>query len=143
VSKTRKPAIEGWFVMDEERPRLLGTRCAACGTWYFPAERTFCRNPRCASTDLPEVELSTRGRLWSFTNNCYPPPAPYMAPDPFEPYAVAAVELEAEKMVVLGQVQGAGVEQLEAGIEMELTLDTLYEDDENAYLVWKWRPVAA
>ena len=27
-------------------------------------------------------------------------------------------------------------------MEMELVLDTLYEDDENEYVVWKWRPVA-
>jgi uncharacterized OB-fold protein len=66
-----------------------------------------------------------------------------MSPDPFEPYTVAAVELEAEKMVVLGQVSGASVADLEAGMEMEIVLDTLYEDDEHEYMVWKWRPVAA
>ena len=27
------------------------------------------------------------------------------------------------------------------GTEVELVLDTLYEDDEHEYLVWKWRPV--
>ena len=63
-----------------------------------------------------------------------------MSPDPFVPYAVAAVELEAEKMVVLGQVEGASVDQLEAGMQMELTLGTLYEDADAEYLVWKWRP---
>lgn len=141
--KPKKPAIEGWFDLDEASPRLVGTRCAECGTVYFPAEKVFCRNPRCASSDLPEVRLSPRGRLWSFTNNCYPPPPPYMSPDPFEPYTIAAVELEAEKMVVLGQVSGASVADLEAGMEMEIVLDTLYEDDEHEYMVWKWRPVAA
>ena len=25
---------------------------------------------------------------------------------------------------------------------MELVLDTLYEDDDNEYVVWKWRPAA-
>jgi uncharacterized OB-fold protein len=67
-----------------------------------------------------------------------------VAPDPFEPYAIAAVELEEEKMVVLGQVvSGVDVGQLEAGMEMEIVLDTLYEDDDNEFVVWKWRPVAA
>jgi hypothetical protein len=28
------------------------------------------------------------------------------------------------------------------GDEVELVLDTLYEDDEHEYVVWKWRPVA-
>ncbi|NRA10061.1 MAG: hypothetical protein HRU02_18035 [Myxococcales bacterium] len=46
-------------------------------------------------------------------------------------------------MVVLGQVDDAGVEDLEVGAEMELVFDTLFEDDENEYVVWKWRKVAA
>jgi uncharacterized OB-fold protein len=143
-AKTRVPAVEGWFTMDPQDPRLLGTRCSSCKTYFFPKETVSCRNPRCASSELNEVPLSRRGRLWSFTNNCYPPPSPYVAPDPFEPYAIAAVELEAEKMVVLGQVvPGVGVEGLEAGMEMELVLDSLYDDEENEYVIWKWRPAAA
>jgi uncharacterized OB-fold protein len=142
MPKKRVPAIEGWF-SDGDEPRLLGTRCVACGAYFFPGESFYCRNPGCAGTEFEEVPLSRRGRLWSFTNNCYPPPAPYVGPDPFEPYAVAAVELEAEKMVVLGQVvPGVTTDDLEAGMEMELVVDTLFEDDENQYLVWKWRPAA-
>jgi uncharacterized OB-fold protein len=144
MSKTRTPAIEGWFTLDPAAPALIGTRCGGCGTYFFPKETIVCRNPRCFSTELEEVELSRRGRVWSFTNNCYAPPEPYVSPDPFEPYAIAAVELELEKMVVLGQVaDGIQVEQLEAGLEVELVLDTLYEDEDNEYLVWKWRPTAA
>ncbi len=143
MGKTRTPAIEGWFTM-ADRPALLGTRCASCRTYFFPKETVACRNPSCPSTDLEEVELSRTGRVWSFTNNCYQPPAPYVSPDPFEPYVIAAVELAEEKMVVLGQVAGgATVEDLKAGVEVELVLDTLYEDDENEYVMWKWRPTAA
>ncbi len=130
--------------MDADDPRLLGTRCEACHTYFFPKETVACRNPSCHGTELKEVPLSRRGRLWSFTNNCYPPPAPFVAADPFEPYAVAAVELEEEKMVVLGQVvAGVEVAELAAGVEMELVLDTLFEDDDNEFMIWKWRPVAA
>ena len=137
-------SIEGWFTMDEASPRLLGTRCTKCGTYFFPREQTFCRNPGCTSTEFEEVTLSDRGKLWSFTNNCYQPPAPYVSPDPFEPYSVAAVELANEKMVVLGQVaKGFGVADLKAGIEMKLVLETLYEDADNRYVVWKWKPAAA
>jgi len=139
--KARVPAVDGWFTLDEASPQLLGTRCKACGTYFFPKETSFCRNPNCAGSEFEEVPLSTRGKLWSFTDNRYAPPKPYMAGDPFVPYAVAAVELEREKMVVLGQVAGGvGCDQLHAGQEMELVLDTLYEDDANEYLVWKWRP---
>jgi hypothetical protein len=141
LPKARVPAVDGWFTLDEASPQLLGTRCKACGSYFFPKETSFCRNPKCASSDFEETPLSRRGKLWSFTDNRYAPPKPYMAGDPFVPYAVAAVELEREKMVVLGQVAGAvGCDQLHAGQEMELVLDTLYEDDANEYLVWKWRP---
>jgi uncharacterized OB-fold protein len=141
MAKTKTPAIEGWFTLDAASPALLGTRCGGCGTYFFPRESVVCRNPRCFSTELEEVELSRHGRVWSFTNNCYPPPAPYVSPDPFEPYAIAAVELEMEKMVVLGQMaDDIPVERLEAGLEVELVLDVLYEDADNEYLIWKWRP---
>jgi uncharacterized OB-fold protein len=142
--KPKLPAVEGWFTLDGARPRLLGTRCQRCGTYFFPKETFFCRNPGCGSSDLEAVELSSRGRLWSYTNNCYAPPPPYVASDPFEPYAIAAVELEPERMVVLGQVEaGVGVERLEVGMPMELVLGTLYEDAKHEYLVWKWKPLAA
>ena len=120
MSKNRVPAVEGLF--DLETGQLQGTRCADCGTIYFPREETLCRNPRCASTSFESAALSTRGRVWSFTNSCYAPPAPYVqTTDPFEPITIAAVELEDEKMVVMGQVEGAGVEDLEAGMETTLT----------------------
>lgn len=143
MSKKRVAAIADWFTMDDADPRLLGSRCTTCGTVFFPAESHYCRNPGCVGAEFAQVPLSNRGRLWSFTNNCYPPPKPYMAPDPFVPYIVAAVELEAERLVVLGQVvAGVDIGELSAGMEMELCLDTLFADDENEHVVWKWRPAA-
>ena len=139
MSKPQIPAIEGWFTTGEA-PALLGTRCAECGTYFFPREQTFCRNPGCRSTSLDEVALSRRGTVWSYTTNHYAPPAPYVAPDPFVPYTVAAVELAEEKLVVLGQLAGAP-DDLDVGREVELVIDTLFEDDEHEYVVWKWSPV--
>ena len=64
-----------------------------------------------------------------------------MAPDPFVPYTVVAVELVEEQMVVLGGLApGADPEQLTVGAEVELTLSPLYEDDDHEYVVWTWRP---
>ena len=137
------PAVEGWFTLDEGDPALLGTRCAACGTVFFPREEHACRNPECQGTDLVEVRLSCRGRVWSYTNACYQPPPPYVPrSDPFEPFTLAAVELPEEQLVVLGQVvDGVGVEDLSVGAEVELVLETLFADDETETVVYKWRPV--
>ena len=144
MAKKRIPAVEGWFTLTADRPALLGTRCKECGTVFFPREETFCRSPLCQGSDFEEVELSRRGRLWSYTNNCYAPPPPFVVSDPFQPYAVAAVELEKERMVVLGQVEASvNVPELEVGMEMELTVGTLYENAEREVVIWKWRPLAA
>jgi len=141
-TKPRVPVLDGWFTMDEAAPALLGSRCTKCGTYAFPAEASFCRNPKCDSTEFDQVELSREGRIWSYTDARYQPPPPYVAADPYVPFALAAVELEAEKMVVMGQVvPGVTVDDLSVGDRVELVLDTLYEDDDNQYLVWKWRPV--
>ena len=96
------------------------------------------------ATLFEEVALSRTGKIWSYTTNHYKPPAPYMPPDPFVPYTIAAVELDREKMVVLGQVASdVGPDELATGIEVELVLETLYEDDDSEFLVWKWKPVAS
>jgi len=157
VAKTRVPAIEGWFTMPPEDAAfptdgsglsgitLLGTRCSGSGTYFFPPERTMSRAPGHADAALEDVTLSTRGTLWSYTDAQYQPPEPFVAPsDPYQPYCLAAVELSEEKVVVLGQVvAGVGVDDLTVGMPMELVADVLNEDDENTYVVWKWRPVTA
>ena len=39
-----------------------------------------CPNPACDSDTLESVALSTRGTLWSYTENRYAPPAALPAP---------------------------------------------------------------
>ena len=146
MSQTKKqvPAIEGWFSADGDAPHLLGSRCSECGSYFFPKESMYCRNPSCQGTEFEEVPLSRTGTVWSFTEHYYQPPDPYISPDPFEPYTVAAVELEKEKMVILGQVaQGVAHSQLETGLDVEVVIEKIYEDDETEFTVWKWKPIAA
>jgi len=145
MAATGVPAIEGWFTTGEDGrgPALLGSRCRECGTFAFPAEAQYCRNPDCASTTFETVELSRRGRIWSYTDARYQPPPPYVAADPYVPFCLAAVELAAEKLVVMGQVvPGVRVEDLSVGDEVELVIDTLSREDGTEYLIWKWQPLA-
>ena len=66
-----------------------------------------------------------------------------MAADPFEPYAIAAVQLEKEQMVVLGQViEGVTCEDLKVGMPVELVLEQLHETDDDIKMTWKWKPSA-
>ncbi len=142
---TATPAIEGWFTTGTD-PALVGTRCTACTTVFFPPVGSdgggFCRNPGCAGEEFEPAELSRRGVVWSYTDAQYQPPPPYVpATDPFEPFALAAVELPGG-LVVLGQVaEGYGVADLHVGGEAELVVETLYTDDTGDRLIWRWKPV--
>ncbi|MEV7615864.1 zinc ribbon domain-containing protein [Streptomyces sp. NPDC089799] len=148
MERSRTPVVGGWFTEDGPGGefRLLGTRCSACGSVFFPREDTFCRNPACGGGDLAEVPLSRRGRVWSYTDGRYRPPAPYVSdPDaPWEPYALVAVELAAERMVVLGQaVPGVTVADLAVGMEVEVVPGVLNEeaDTGTVWTTWHFRPV--
>ena len=128
--------------MDAERPRLLGSQCIECKTYYFPQHDKYCRNPECESESFETLELSHRGKIWSYTNAGYAPPPPFVADDPYEVFAQAAVALDAEKLVVMGQlVKGITVDDVKIGDEVELAMEMLYEDEEHQYMVWKWKPV--
>jgi len=131
------------FTMDSDDPHLLGGKVPGRDSWFFPSHLAGGDPAVSVPVDLEIVELSNRGRVWSYTTSDYPPPPPFVvATDPYVPITVAAVELDKEKMVVLGQcVAGITPADLQIGQEMQLALDTLYEDDEHEYVVWKWRPV--
>lgn len=142
MSDTATPAIEGWFTTGPA-PALIGTSCRACGTISFPRETTFCKNPSCAGEVFDDVELSRRGTVWSYTDAQYQPPAPYISnTDPYQPFALAAVELP-EGIVVLGQVaDGYGVADLKVGSPVELVVEPLYIDEVGVRTIWRWKPVA-
>jgi len=140
TTRQRVPAVEGFFTMDDE-PSLIGGRLDT-GGYCFPRHLGG-SDPRQPWGEVAEVLLSRRGRIWSFTNSAYPPPPPFIVAEPYQPVVVAAVELEAEKMVVLGQVvPGWTVDDLEVGMEVEVALGVLYGDEDTEYLTWQWRPVA-
>ncbi|MGW0736005.1 Zn-ribbon domain-containing OB-fold protein [Streptomyces sp. NPDC002851] len=154
MARTRTPVVDGWFTRNDEGTagpagaaefRLLGTRCVDCGSVFFPREDTFCRNPGCAGGELAEVPLSRRGTVWSYTDAQYRPPAPYVSdPDAeWRPYTLVAVELAAERLVVLGQaVPGVTPADLAVGMEMEVVPGVLDEDADTTWTTWQWKPVS-
>jgi len=140
-ARAAQPAVDGWFTTGDD-PHLIGSKCDVCGTVVFPPRDGDCPNPGCSSQELTRVPLSRRGRVWSYTENHYPPPAPYVAADPFEPYALAAVELADEGIVVLGQVaKGTRAADLRVGMNMQLGVEVLSHDDDHDSLVYVWEPL--
>ena len=139
TERARVPAVEGFFTMGDE-PQLIGGRLET-GGYCFPLHLGG-SDPRCPAGSVEEVLLSRRGRIWSFTNSAYPPPPPFIITEPYVPVVVAAVELEVERMVILGQVTpGWTVDDLEVGMEVELDLGVLYADEDTDHLTWQWRPL--
>lgn len=74
-----------WRGLDDAR--LLSTRCKSCGHQSFPP-RKLCR--ACWSTSLDWVDLSSTGKLYSFTRI-------HVAPQAFKsdaPYSIGIIDLE-------------------------------------------------
>ena len=101
-------------------PRLLGSRCSKCETVTFPRQGSC---PRCTSVDVREWQLATRGTLWTWTIQCFPPKSPPYAgaADAFEPFGVGYVELPGEVRVE-ARLTVADPARLRIGMPMELVL---------------------
>lgn len=138
----RIPVAEGIFTWPSDEPQLIGSRCRACAIVTFPAQRSC---PRCASTDMDEQLLSRRGRLWAWTTQHFPPPAPpYAGPTgaDFAPFGVGYVELPGEVKVET-RLTTTDPAALAPGTEMELVLVPFRTDDEgNEVVTFAFRPVA-
>jgi len=134
---------DGVLVLTEAGPRLLGARCTRCGNYVFPVQ-SGC--PKCTGDQMETVELGTRGTLWAWTVQGFPPKAPpYIGetdPKKFRPYGVGYVELPGQ-VKVEARLTEADPAKLTAGMAMELVLDTLSTDAEgNEVVTFAFAPVA-
>jgi uncharacterized protein len=141
VSTVGPPIVEGWFT-DTDQPALLALRCDGCAATVFPPRATTCPNPACRSDELSSVELNRTGTVWSWAVNHYPPPSPYVAPDPFEPYTVVAVALNGEDLTVLGQLVNGDPADLAVGTPVEVTATSVLEDDGGSRAMYGFRVVS-
>lgn len=117
-SETSVPLAEGLFTWPSDAPRLLGSRCEACGTMTFP---THYGCPKCSSDRMTTVELGTHGTVWTWTSQEFMPPPPYAGPADFQPYYVGYVELPGELMVET-YLTGYDDGHPEIGDEVEFTV---------------------
>lgn len=110
---------DGLVADEPDGPRLVGSRCQACGAVTFPRQGSC---PRCTRVDVEEHLLAARGSLWGFTMQGFPPKEPYLnAGEPFRPYGVGYVDLGGE-VLVEGRLLVDDVTTLRTGMEMELVV---------------------
>ena len=134
------PILEGVLSLTEDGPRLIGSKCTSCGTHFFP-KSSYCNNVKCAKGNIEEIFFGTRGKIYSYTIQYYPPPPPYRFDGDFSPYAIGLIELP-EGIRVLGQLTGCKPEEVTIGTEVELVAEKQFVDDGgNEYITWKYRPV--
>jgi uncharacterized OB-fold protein len=117
------PAVavrEGLFTRTDP-PRLLGSRCAACGRFHFPRQDTC---PYCSAPGALAVELSGTGHLWTWTAVTTAPPG-YRGE---VPYGFGVVELP-EGLRVVTRLTEADPARLVAGQSMSLVVVPVDVDD--------------
>jgi hypothetical protein len=135
------PVAAGLFEGTGSAARLIGTRCTSCGTHYFPKTLS-CRNPQCLEKATQDVLLSREGTLYSYTVQHYQPPALFRMAD-WAPYAIGSVELP-EGLRVMGILTGCEPASLTIGMAVELTVETLYLDEQGREVqTYKFQPRAA
>ena len=135
------PIAEGLFEGTGTQTRLLGTRCASCGTTYFPKALS-CRNPQCRDKQIDDVAFGQLGTLYSYTFQQYRPPALFRM-DSWAPYVLGLIDLP-EGLRVLGMLTGCPVDEIRIGMAVELTAQALYHDEEGrAVLTYQYQPAKA
>ena len=134
----RVPIEDGYFTVPDDpadAPRLLGSRCGACGEHFFP-RRHVCA--RCLAEGCEDVLLGPRGRLWTWTYVHVPLFAKKDAR--VDAYGVGQVDLPEGPRVQAILLGGPG--DFRIGIEVELDLETLRTDDDGREVViFRFRPV--
>ena len=116
---------------------LMGTGCRDCGE-VFLGEAIACE--QCQSENLESIALSRAGKLYSYTINWNRPPGDYKGAEPFQPFAVGLVELP-EGIRVLSVLTDCDFDKLRAGMDLELSVEELYEDEEgNTVITYKFGP---
>ena len=137
TARRRVPIEPGYFTIPadpDEAPRLLGSRCRACGEHFFP-RRVVCA--RCLAQDAEEVLLGPRGTLYTWTYVHFPLFGAKRADH--GGYAVGQIDLPEGPRVQA--VLSGGPGEFRIGMPMQLDLETLRETPQGEdVMIFRFRP---
>ncbi|RMF08539.1 MAG: DNA-binding protein [Alphaproteobacteria bacterium] len=136
------PIAEGLFTWPDDNPRLIGSRCRACGEVTFPHQPSC---PACCAEDTEDYLLARKGTLWTWTTQGFLPKSPPYAgpetPETFRPYGVGYVELPGEVRVE-ARLTESDPEKLGIGMAMELVVVPFATDSQgNEIVTFAFAPV--
>jgi len=136
--KRRIPLKEGLFQIPSgpnEKPRLIAGKCPRCGVVLFP-RGPVC--PDCQEGSLETIFIEGPGTLYTFTSVLQRPSVFYKGEIP---YFLGYVELP-EGIRIRTLLTGVGATRLLPGMDMELVLEKLHDDEEgNEVITYKFRPL--
>lgn len=131
MSSTR-PIAPGIYT-DDDPPHLIGGRHCDSGKIVFPLPAD--------DEQYAPIALPTRGQLWSWTVQRFPPKSPpYAGAEPFEPFAVGYVELPGA-LIVESRLADVAFDALRIGLPMDLAIVPLRTDpDGTTVTTFAFRP---
>lgn len=131
-----KRVLEGLFHLatcSGEEPYLIGSKCSTCGLVVFP-RRTIC--PVCEiEKPMVEVPLSRRGKLVTYT--CARVPSEGMT----APYLMGTIDLPEGPRFISLIAGEQDINALRMGMEVELVIDKIAEEEGEDLIGYKFRPV--
>jgi uncharacterized OB-fold protein len=137
-AKIRVPIKPGFFTVPDdpnEPPKLLATRCDACGEHFYP-RRAVCA--KCLSEKTSGVELEARGTLYSYTFVHFPLFGS-MNIEHMDGYGVGQIDLPEGPRI---QAPLAGKQDdFRIGQSLRAEFDTLREDGGRQIVIIRFRPV--
>jgi uncharacterized protein len=80
---------DGLITVQDGQQHLIGGRCTSCATHTFPMQAAC---PKCGS-GMAQTALPNTGTVWSWTVQRFAPKPPYVGPVPYQPFALAYVDL--------------------------------------------------
>lgn len=125
-----KPGFLNGDLADLSAVRFAGSRCRACGVALLGRRRR-CEN--CSSRDVADETFGTRGTVHTFTVQRYPPPPPFVAPQPWVPRAVAWVDLDGGPRIlapVAGPADGVAI-----GLPVVAEFEVAWRDEQGRDVV--------
>lgn len=125
------PFREGLFVKESNGVFLIGNRCEICGQIFFPS-RPFCFD--CLSDRMELSKLGKKGKLYSYTTSYMP--SLHFAP----PYTVGWIDL-AKGIRIFAPIEVSEGQNLEMGMDVELVIDELWQEEDKIVVGYKARPV--
>jgi uncharacterized OB-fold protein len=140
TQRPRRPIKPGFFTIPDDPngvPKLMATRCEACGEFFYP-RRAVCG--KCMSRNTAEVEVDARGTLYSYTF-VHLPLFGSTNMEHADGYGVGQVDLPEGPRV---QAPLAGKQaDFKVGQALRGELDVLRDDDGTDVMIIRFRPLEA